>query len=133
MERKQRHFHRESEEDSGEREPRDVAAKEPMFPEIGEGGEIERTFAEINPEKREQHRDTAQERVNEKFRRGVVAVFSAPDLNEQERGNEAHLVKQEPEDEVLGGERAVERRLHQQHQRAEPAAFGLDEKRERDD
>src|SRR6266480_8086705 len=99
MERKQRHFHGESEEDSGKREPRDIASEKPMFSEIGECGEIERTFGEINPEKREQHRNTAQESVNKKFRRSIVTVFPAPDLNEQERGNEAHLVKQEPEDE----------------------------------
>src|SRR6266699_279188 len=133
MEWKQRHFHGESEEDSGKREPRDIAAEEPMFSEIGERGEIERTFGEINPEKREQHRNTAQESVNEKFRGSAVAVFAAPDFNEQERGNEAHLVKQKPKDEVLGDERAVERRLHQQHQCAEPGARALGKKREGND
>src|SRR5205814_1367487 len=133
MERKQRHFHGEPEEDSGKREPRGIAAEEPMFSEIGERGESERTFGEINPEKREQHRNTAQESINEKFRGGAVAVFAAPDFNEKERGNEAHLVKQKPEDEVLGRECAVERRLHQQHQRAEPGSCALGEKRERND
>src|SRR6266567_3389669 len=133
MERKQRHFHGESEEDSGKREPRDIASEQSVFSEIGERGEIERTFGEINPEKREQYRNTAQESINEKFRGGAVAVFAAPDFNEQERGNEAHLVKQKPEDEVLGGECAVERRLHQQHQRAESGPRALGKKREGDD
>src|SRR6266853_2085541 len=133
MEGKQRHFHGEAEEDSGKSEPRDIAAEQSMFSEIGERDKIERTFGKINAEKREQHRNTAQESINEKFRRGAVAVFAAPDFNEQERGNEAHLVKQKPKDEVLGGECAVERRLHQQHQRAEPGACALGEERERDD
>src|SRR5438552_15801127 len=100
MERKQRHFHGEPEEDSGKREPRGVTPEEPMFSEISERGEIERTFGEINPEKREQHRNTAKESINEKFRRGAVAGFAAPDFNDQERGNEAHHDNQNYEYEV---------------------------------
>src|SRR6266567_4556690 len=133
VERKQRHFHRESEEDSGKREPRDIAAEQSMFSEIGERGEIERTFGEINPEKRQQHGDAPEECVNKKFRRGAVAVFAAPNFNEQERGNKAHLVKQKPKEEILGGECAVERRLHQQHQRTERGTCRPGEKRERED
>src|SRR6266481_1547384 len=89
--------------------------------------------SEEDSDKREQHRNTAQESVNKKVRRGAVAVFAAPDFNEQERGNEAHLVKQKPKDEVLGGECAVERRLQQQHQCAEPGTCAVGKKREGND
>ena len=119
---KERHFHREAEKDSGKGEPREIAGEQSSFSEIGERGKVERAFREINSEKRQQHRDAAEKCVNEKFRRGAVAIFAAPDFDEQKRRDQAHLVKQKPENEILRGERAVERRLHQQHQRAETAA-----------
>jgi hypothetical protein len=56
-----------------------------------------------------------------------------PDFDEQECRYQAHLVEQKPENEILRRERAVERRLHQQHQRAETATRALRKKCERED
>src|SRR5712691_845152 len=131
VKRKERHFHREPEKDSGEGEPRELTGEQPGLSEIGERDEVERALREINSEEGEQHGHTAEECVNEKLGRGAVAFFAAPDFNEQERRDEAHLIKQKPEDEILCGERSVERRLHDQHQGAETAADALRKKCER--
>src|SRR5207249_12137970 len=106
---------------SGKSEPREVSSDGQLTAstKAGERGEIERAFGEINAEKRQEHRDAAEECVNEKLGRGAVPVFTAPDFDEKERRDETHLVKQKPENKVLGGEGAVEGRLHHQHQRAE--------------
>ncbi len=130
VKRKERHFHRESEKDSGKGEPRELTGEEPVFAEIGQCGEIERAPREIDSEEREQHRDAAEKCVNEKLGRGAIAVLAAPDFDEQERRYEAHLVKQKPENKILCGERAVERGLHHQHERAGTAVHPLREKGE---
>ena len=95
--------------------------------------EIESSPNEINPEKREQHRDAPEEGVEEKLRRRAIALFAAPDFDEQESRHQAHLVKEKPEEEILRGERAVKRRLHDEQQRAKTAAHPLREQRERED
>ena len=133
MKGKERHFHGEAKKDSAESEPRHVAVEQTVLSQIGERGEIESTFREIDSEKREQHRDAAQECVNEKRRCSPVPVFSAPDFDEQERWYQAHLIEQKPEHEILRSERAVKRRLHHQHQRAKATSGTLREKRERKD
>src|ERR1700736_4018305 len=101
MERKERNFDRESEKDSGKGEPGDPARQQTGLPEISERGEVECASCEINPEERQQHRNATEERVNKKLRRSAVALLSAPDFDEQERRNEAHLVKQKPENKIL--------------------------------
>ena len=79
----------------------------------------------------EQHRHAAEKGVKEKLRRRAVAFFAAPDPDQQKSRDQAHLVKQKPEDEILGGERPVECRLHYEHERAKSAATSLREQRER--
>ena len=108
-----------------------IAGEQSGFAETGQGREIECSFGEINSEKREEHRDAAEKCVNEKFHRGVIAVVAAVDFNEQKRREQAHLVKQKPENEILGGERAVERGLHDEHERAGAAFQALRRKGER--
>ena len=131
VKREERNLDCEPEKDSGEGEPRGVAMEQASFSKSGEFGEIESSPNEINSEKRKQHRDAAEKGVEEKLRRGAVAIFAAPDFDEQECGDEAHLVKQKPQNKILRGERAVERGLHDEHERAEPAIHSLREKRER--
>ena len=131
MKRKDRHLDGEAEEDSGEGEPGDVPVKQSGFSERRELREIKGSPNEINSEKGEQHRDAAQERVEEKFCRGVVAIFAAVDFDQEERRDQAHLVKQKPENEILRGEGAVERGLHDEHERAKTAIHPLRQKRER--
>ena len=133
MKGKERHLDRKPEKNSGKGEPREFACEEPAFSENGKRTEIKCAFGEIDPEERQQHGDAPEECVNEEFCRRAVAIFAAPNFDEQKRGNEAHLVKQKPENKILGGERAVERGLHDQHQRAKPATRTLGEKCERDD
>src|SRR5205807_8712 len=127
----ERHFYREAEKDPREGEPRDVAREQSVFSEIGERGEIERAAREKNSEEGEQHCDAPRKCVDEKLRCGAVAFFAAPDFDEEERRDEAHLVKQKPENKILRGEGAVERRLHHKHERARATRHALGEKRER--
>src|SRR5947207_1934351 len=131
MKWEQRNFDREAEKNSGEREPLKIAGEQSGFAETGQRREIERSFGKINSEKREQHRDAAEKCVNEKFHRGVIAVVAAVDFDEQKRRDQAHLVKQKPENEILGGEGAVERGLHDEHERAGTAFQALRRKGER--
>ena len=108
MKRKQRHFYCEANKDSGKRKPRHLACEQTVFAEACKSGKIESAFRKINSEKREQHRHAAQERINEKLGRGAVPVFAAPYFDQQKRRNQAHFVEQEPENKILGCERAVE-------------------------
>ena len=93
MKGKKRHFHSEAEKDSSESQPRHIALEQTVLSQIGQRSEIESTFREINSEKGEQHRDAAEECVNEEFGRGAIAILSAPDFDEQERWDEAHLIE----------------------------------------
>src|SRR5207245_1326907 len=108
MKRKERYFDREPEKDSGKRKPREFPGKQSVPAEHGEHGEIESSSHEINSEEREQHRDAPEKCVNEELRGGAIAVLTAPDFDEQERRDQAHLVKQKPENKILGGEGTVE-------------------------
>src|SRR5439155_22037468 len=120
---KERNLNRESEKDSGEGEPLKIAGKQVAgLCEIGETGEIKSAPGKIDPEEREQHRHTTEKGIKEEFCGGAVAFFASPDFNKKEGRDEAHLVKEKPENEILGGERAVERGLHNQHQVAETAS-----------
>ena len=122
MKRKEWNLDRESKKDSGEGEPFNVAGQQVAgFCEIAEAGEIERAPGKIDPEKSEQHRDATEKCIKEEFCGGAVTFFASPDFNKEEGRDEAHLVEEKPENEILGGERAVERGLHNQHQRAETA------------
>src|SRR5204862_1615929 len=58
----------------------------------------------------------------EKLRRGAIAMFTTPDVDQQKTRDQTHFVEQEPENEILRSERAVEHRLHDQHGRVERAA-----------
>src|SRR5437773_2398708 len=60
VKQKERHFHREPKKDSGKGKPGDVAAQQSLFSETGELSEVECSHCEINSEKREQHRNTAE-------------------------------------------------------------------------
>src|SRR5207248_595968 len=68
-----------------------------------------------------------------KFGGSPIAVPAAPDLDEKKTGHQAHLVKQEPEDEILGGEGAVKSGLHDEQKCARAAAQSLREQGERED
>src|SRR5206468_3101018 len=96
-----------------------------------ESGKIERSFCKIDTEEREQHRHAAEERVNKKFCRSAIPIFAAPYFNQQKCWDQAHLVEQEPKDEILRGERAVERRLHHQHGRIERATTACNWRRQK--
>ena len=133
MKGKQRHFDRESKEDSGKGNPGEVTRKQSVFTQAGKRGKIERAPSQINSEKSQQHCHASKKRVEEKLRCGAVAIFSSPDFDEQERGNQTHFVEQKPEDKVLRRECAVERGLHDQHQRAKAAIHPLCEKCEGND
>src|SRR4029450_6074616 len=111
--------------------PRHIAREQSVFSERGQRGKIECALREVNSEERQQHRNAAEKCVKEEFSCRPVPVFAAPDFDEQKRRDKAHLVKQKPENEILRGERAVERRLHDQHERDGSALQTLREKRER--
>src|SRR6266403_416304 len=105
-------FDSEPEENSGKGEPLKFAGEQPAFSETGERREIECSFGKINSEKGKKHGDAAEKCVNEKFNRGVIssrACGTAINFDEEKRRNEAHFVKQKPENEILGGEGAVKR------------------------
>ena len=99
MKGKERHLDGQPEEDSGEGEPAEFPGQQAVFPECRERGKIKGSPNEINAEKRKQHRDAAEKGVEEKFGRGAVAVRAAPNLDEEEAGDQAHLVKEKPENE----------------------------------
>src|SRR5437867_1829026 len=82
----------------------------------GERREIESSFREINSKERQQHRDAAKECVKKEFDRCVITIFAAVNFDEQKRRDQAHLVKQKPENKILGGECAVKRGLHHEHE-----------------
>ena len=130
VEGKERDLHGQSEENSGESEPGEATGEQPAFSEHGQLREVEGAPGEIDPEEREQHGHAAEERVNEKFGGRAVAIFAAPDFDEKERRHQAHFVEQEPEHEILRGERAVEGRLGDEHERAKTAAAALRAKSE---
>src|SRR5207247_10534153 len=88
---------------------------------MGETGEIERALGKIDPEEREQHRHATEKGIKEELCSGTVAFLASPDFYKEEGRDEAHLVKDKPENEIRGGERAVKRRLHNQQQGAETA------------
>src|SRR6266542_4463312 len=129
----ERHFDRESKENSPKSEPGEFTREQSVFTKCSKRGKIERSPSQINSEESEQHRHASQKRVEEKLRRGAVAILPSPDFDEQERGNQTHLVKQKPENKILRRERAVQRRLHNQHQRVKPAVHPLRKKREGND
>src|SRR5205807_4601820 len=112
-------------------EPLKLADEQSAFSETGERREIECSFGKINSEKREQHGDAAEKRVNEKLHRCVIAIFAAVNFDEKKCRNQAHLVKQKPENKILGGEGAVERGLHHEHERARAAFQPLGAESER--
>src|SRR5207248_11692357 len=93
-------------------------------------GKIKGPPHEIDAEKRKQHRDAAEKGVEKKLRRGAIAIFTTPDFDEQKGRNQAHFVKEKPEDEILGGERAVKRRLHHEHEHIKTATHSPGEKGE---
>src|SRR5437667_8712867 len=109
MKWKQRHFYCEPNEDSGKRKPRQFACEQAVFAQASKSSKIKSAFCEINSEKREQHRHAAEKCIKEELGRGAIAVFASPDLDEQKCRNQAHFVKQKPENKILRGERAVER------------------------
>src|SRR3954465_7891547 len=115
VKRKKRHLYGEPEKDAPEGEPAELAGEQRRSPrELGEARKIEGPFREINSKKGEEHRDAAEESVEEKLSRSPIAVRAAPDFDEEETGDEAHLVKEEPENEIVSREIPVERRLHQE-------------------
>ena len=128
---KKRDFDGEAEENSGEGEPFKIAGEQSAFAEISQRREIERSFGKINSEKREQHGHAAEECVNEKLYCSEVAIFATVNFDEQKRRNQAHLIKQKPENKILGGEGAVERGLHHEHERARAAFQPLGAESER--
>src|SRR5438552_16514042 len=107
MKWKQRHFDCEPEKDSGKSEPSEFTREQSVFTETGERRKIECALSQINSEEGEQHRDASEEGVEEKLGRGVVAILITPDFDQQERGDQTHLVEQKPEKEILRRERAV--------------------------
>src|SRR5439155_26557077 len=120
--REKRNLEAQAEKDSCGGEAFTVAGKQVAgFCEIGETGEIKRAPGKIDPEEREEHRYATEKGIKEEFCGGAVAFFASPDFNKEESRDETHLVEEKPENEILGGERPVERRLHNQHQRKETA------------
>ena len=124
-------FDSEPEENSGKGEPLKFAREQSGFSETGERREIECSFGKINSEKGKKHGDAAEKCVDEKFNRRVIAIFAAVNFDEKKCRDQGHLVKQKPENEILGGERAVERRLRHEHERAGAAFEALRGKGER--
>src|SRR5204863_8026529 len=113
--RKQRHLHRKPNKNSGKSEPCDVSCQQSALSKTRQSREVERAFREINPEERKQHGDASEKCVEEKLGRGAIAIFTAPDFDQQKTRDQTHFVEHEPEDEIRGGERVVERRLDDQH------------------
>src|SRR5436190_3686200 len=86
---------------------------------FGEGREIETSFGEVDGKERQQHRDAAQKRVEEKLRRRPIPSChrrAAPDFYKEEPGNQTHFIEEKPENEILGGEVSVEGRLHHEQE-----------------
>ena len=133
VKRKEWHLHRQSDKDACKSKPGEVAGEQIVFPKTRESRKIECASGQINPEKRKQHRHAAEKCVEEKLGRRAVPIFAAPDFDQQKRRDQAHFVKQEPENEILRGERSVERRLHDEHCRVETAGHGLRQKCKRHD
>ena len=123
VKRKQRHLHREANKNSGKGEPGEVSREQPALSKTRQSREIERALREINPEERKQHGDASEKCVEEKLRRGAIAIFTAPDFDQQKTRDQTHFVEQEPENEILRGERAVERGLHDQHESRKTRGF----------
>src|SRR5437868_10496849 len=98
------HFDCEPEKNSGEGEPGESTGEQSGFSQIRQGREIESAFGEVDPEKGEEHRDTAEEGVEEKLGCGAIPIFSAPDFYEKESWDQAHLIEEEPENKILGSE-----------------------------
>src|SRR5437764_12571831 len=92
-----------------------------MFSQARECCEIKSALGEINPEKRKQHPHAAEECVEEKLCRGAIAIFAAPDFDQQKRRDQTHFIEQKPEDKILCRERPAEGGLHYWHVRIEPA------------
>ena len=126
-------FDSEPEKNSGESEPLKFAREQSAFSETGERREIECSFGKINSEEGKKHGDAAEKCVNEKFDRGVIAIFTSVNFDEKKCRDQGHLVKQKPENEILGGERTVKRGLHDEHERAGAAFEALRGKGERKD
>ena len=122
VKRKQRHLDRKPKKNSGKRDPREISGEQARLPKTRQSGEVERTFGEVNSKERKQHGYASEKCVQEKFGCGAIAVFAAPDFYQQKARNQTHFVKQKPENEILSGERPVERRLHDQDRRVKRAA-----------
>src|SRR5215467_9970215 len=123
MKRKQRHLYREPDKNSGKSEPGEISREHSALSKTGQSSEVERTFCQVNSQERKQHGNASQKRVEEKLRRGAIAIFTTPDFDQQKTRNQTHFVEHKPKNEVLRGERALERRLHDQHGRVERAAY----------
>ena len=123
MKREKRHLHRQAEEHAGKYQPCETACDRVRFRQRRKLSKVECTADEVNSEEGKQHRDTPDKGVDEEFGRGVLAILGAEYFDEEKPRHETHLEEEEPEDEVLRGKGAVERRLHQQHEgEKDPAA-----------
>src|SRR5262249_31354802 len=116
------HFHSEPNKNSGKGEPCGISREQPALSKTRQSPEVERAFRQINPEKRKQHGHAPKERVQKELGRSAIAIFAAPDFDQQKTRDQTHFVKQKPEDEILRSESAVQGRLHDEHGRVERAA-----------
>src|SRR5262245_57420017 len=104
MKREKRDLDREPEKDSGESEPIQIARQHiRAFPKLGQAGEIECSPREINSEKRQQHGYAAEKSVKKEFRSRPFTIFAPPDFYQEERRDQAHLIEEKPENEILRG------------------------------
>ena len=132
MERPERHLHREAEQRTDEEEQVGFAraqsepgelrvhrrAERLRACQLSELEEVERAGCEEEREEREQQCDAADHRVNEELERRLGALRAAPELDEEERGDEAEFPEQEPVEEVQCGERAEESALEEEEEAA---------------
>jgi hypothetical protein len=113
VKRKEWHLHRESKKDSREGDPGEIARQQiPSLSEPGETGKIEGTIDKINSEKGEQHGHAAEKSVKKEFGGGSITFFASPDFYQEKRRDQAHLIEEKPENEILSRECTVKRGLH---------------------
>ena len=86
--------------------------------QFGELGEVKRAGRKEQADEGQQQRNAANHRVNEELERRVRPLRAAPELDEEERGNEAEFPEQEPVREVQRRERAEEAALQEEEEAA---------------
>ena len=136
MEGPQRHLDGEAEENAEENNlmaaTGEFRGERAIAAQLGELGEIKRAGGDKEGGETDEHKRAAADRVDNKLIRGARRTGTAPELDQEKRGDEAEFPEEEPVKKIEGEEDAEGGTLEEQEERAEEARGGRRREGERE-